>query len=69
MVRMEKQWLKQHVVSFIFVIDEFQPNPDSELFELMQTGKFNKPASVEMAGQNALPATSQEMAAAASTEQ
>ena len=46
MVRTEKQWLKQHVVSYTFILDEFQPNPDSDLFELMQTGSF-KPSAAD----------------------
>ena len=40
MVANEKQWLKQHVVSYTFILDEFQPNPDSMLFELMQVGNY-----------------------------
>ena len=43
MVKHEKQWIKEHCVSYTFIIDEFQPNPDSDLFELMQAGTFNQP--------------------------
>ena len=35
MVEAERSWLKHHVVSYTFVLEEFQPNPDSTLFELM----------------------------------
>ena len=49
MVRSEKQWLKQHVVSYTFILDEFQPNPDSNLFELMQTGTtYNNSSTAQL---------------------
>jgi len=37
LVEIEKRWLKQHVVSYTFILDEFQPNPDSVLYELMNS--------------------------------
>ena len=40
MMDLEKRWLREHTVSYTFVVDEFQPNPDSALFELMQSGAF-----------------------------
>jgi hypothetical protein len=32
-IKRERQWLKQHCVSFTFKSDEFLANPDSSLFQ------------------------------------
>ena len=40
LVETEKRWLRDHVVSYTFIIEEFQPNPDSIFVEMMQTGAF-----------------------------
>jgi ribonuclease ZC3H12 len=42
----EKQWLKQHLVSFAFKGDEFLPNPDSHLFSKFAYASYKQDEAI-----------------------
>jgi hypothetical protein len=47
-IKREKAWLKQHCISFAFKVDEFLPNPDSNLFQKFPYESYKQPNNDEL---------------------